>query len=738
MRELLGEIRTDIVPNGIRKKRNENNSWEYGYNKEYDIVIVSKDGTLGQIYELSGIRIGIPEVPKDKTKIINHDLPQYKQKWKRQEMPKGLREDNKEKYYDYIVEEFRRRKEGVFIYINGEIEYFSGSYYFFLEWFAIGRIYPHFRYTQKELMLFWEACYADQRCYGILYVKNRRLGWSTMQQSECNNRGTIYREGLIGIISKTGKDAKSAFRKVVQGFKRLPFFFKPQTDGTDSPKSELAFTKPAKRITHKTSADYSDDEALNTFITWYNTDLNSMDSERIAPIQIIDEPGKFPTNVPFSEYWEVAKECLVEGDEIVGKAMVGSTIEAPERGGREFEIVWDHSDVNNRDGNDQTVSGLYRIFIPAEYNIRGFFDEFGYPILEDPETPIKNNEGKLKEIGAIRYLNNKEDALKHDPDKLASRKRKYPRTIIDAFRSANTDCRFNAQKLYDQLDWINQEMNPALIQVGDLTWVDGIQDGEVKFTPNPSGRWKIAWQPSKELRNKYENTPRGKKPLNAHLGAFGCDPYNRGKTADGRGSNGSIHGLTKNNMQGVPSRFFFLEYLARPPKVEIFYEDMIKAMVYYSMPAAIEQSNDDFLKYLKARGYRPFVLTRPGVAFKDLNPTEQELGGIPAQGNKIGDAQFYAIEAFIDDYVGRASSNKIRPIGEIGEVYFHDLVEQWLKVDPDKRTKFDAYISSSLAAIVTQPRIQTKKTTQSRPVSNPLTTYDNSSSISKRSTNEQK
>lgn len=733
MKAVVGKYLDDVIPKKVLVERSIKKSWKYGYNKEYDVIIISKDGTLGPIYEISGVKIGLPEVPlHDKHNILNYNLPKKDQKWKRQELPKGISKENEAKFADYIIEEYRRRREGLWIYINGQPEYLPGCFYFFLQWFSIGRMYPHFRMTQRDLMLFWEACYADPRCYGILYVKNRRLGWSTLQQSEVNNRTTIYREGLVGIISKTGTDAKSAFRKVVHGFRKLPFFFQPQTDGTTIPKTELAFTKPAKRITHKTQANYhEEDESLNTFVRWYNTDLNSMDSERIAPVQIIDEPGKFPKQVPFDEYWDVAKECLVEGIEIVGKAMVGSTINPPEQGGKEFKTVWDASDYNDRNANDQTKSGLYRIFIPAEYNFRGYFDEWGYPILDDPKVPIVNNEGNKVSIGAITHLTNIEKSLENDPEKLAGQKRKYPRTITDAFRSTNTECVFNAQKIYEQLDWVDHEMPQSTIQVGDLVWENGIPDTTVKFVPNPEGLFHITWQPPEGIRNNIKDGVGGRHPGNIHLGALGCDPYNRTKTSDGRGSQGSIHGCTKANMAGVPSDFYFLEYIGRREKVEYFFEDMIKAMVYWGMPAAIEQSNDEFLRLIKSRGYRPFMLTRPGVPFQDLTPAEKELGGFPAQAAKIANSQYYAIEAYVNDHVGKAHESSNREVGEMGKMYFSRTLNQWLKVDPDKRTEFDAYISSSLARIVTQGIVQQRKTEVKRNFVNPFATFDNSGAISK-------
>ncbi len=731
MRELLGHIRKDVISEESKAVGNKNNAWEYGYNADWDIVIVSKDGTLGDIYEIEGVKIGLPKVPKDKTQIMNHELTNFNQKWKRKKEPKGFSDRTKMKFEDYILEEFRRREQGIWIYINGVPEWFTGAYYYFMQWVMLDRDYPHFRYTQKELMLFWEACYADGRSYGILYVKNRRLGWSTLEYSETLNRATMTKYGLIGIISKTGRDAKSMFRKAVRSYKKLPFFFKPQTDGTTSPKTELHFVRPSKRITRNFTKDDGESDGLDTIIMWYNTDLNAMDGERVCPIMVVDEAGKFPTQVPFSQYWEIAKTCLEEGLEIISSAMVGSTINDMDKGGAEFKKVWDSSDYNDRTGNDQTKSGLYRIFIPAEMNMRGFYDAYGFPIIENPKRPVRNNEGNLIKIGSKQYLNNRREGLKHDPEKLNEELRKYPSTITHAFRSSITDSSFDVDKIFEQMDYIEQEMPISKIQRGDFTWVNGIQDGKVKWSPNPHGAFLVSWHPPKDLENKTIIKDGKFFPSNEAIGAFGTDPYNRSKTVDGRGSRGSIHGLTKYNMYGAPNNHFFLEYIHRPKKVELYYEDVIKAMVYYSMPILPELSNEDFLKTLKRRGYRGFVLTRQDVKYRDLSPTERELGGAPAQSPAFRDMQYYAVEAYISDHVGVAREDTYRGVGEIGQMYFIDTLKDWLRVDPDDRTKFDAYISSSLAILANQKRI-VKPKEERKVLGNPFTRYNNKGAISAR------
>ena len=100
-------------------------------------------------------------------------------------------------------------------------------------------------------------------------------------------------------------------------------------------------------------------------------------------------------------------------------------------------------------------------------------------------------------------------------------------------------------------------------------------------------------------------------PGNEHCGAFGCDPYDISGTVDKRGSNGSLHGLTKFSMEEVPPNHFFLEYIARPQTAEIFFEDVLMACVFYGMPILAENNKPRLLYYFKRRGYRGFAMNRP-------------------------------------------------------------------------------------------------------------------------------
>jgi hypothetical protein len=57
----LGNKVEGLVADKVRNLRNKTKSWTYGYNETIDTVIISKDGTLGEIYCIEGINIGLPQ-----------------------------------------------------------------------------------------------------------------------------------------------------------------------------------------------------------------------------------------------------------------------------------------------------------------------------------------------------------------------------------------------------------------------------------------------------------------------------------------------------------------------------------------------------------------------------------------------------------------------------------------------------------------------------------------------------
>mgnify|MGYP003671977493 CR=1 FL=1 len=221
-------------------------------------------------------------------------------------------------------------------------------------------------------------------------------------------------------------------------------------------------------------------------------------------------------------------------------------------------------------------------------------------------------------------------------------------------------------------------------------WENGVKDTKVLFYPNKDGRFKISWVPPVELQNRIAIRNGVKHPGNEHCGAFGCDSYDISGTVDKRGSNGSLHGLTKFSMENVPPNLFFLEYIARPQTAEIFFEDVLMACVFYGMPILAENNKPRLLYHFKRRGYRGFSMNRPDKIYNKLSVTEKEIGGVPNSSEDMKQAHAAAIETYIEDSVG----NKI---DGYGDMYFQRTLEDWAKFNINNRTKHDASISSGLA-----------------------------------------
>ena len=211
--------------------------------------------------------------------------------------------------------------------------------------------------------------------------------------------------------------------------------------------------------------------------------------------------------------------------------------------------------------------------------------------------------------------------------------------------------------------------------------------------------------PNSKLQNKKESRNGRYFPGNEHIGSFGCDSYDISGTVGGGGSNGALHGMTKYHMDEAPTNEFFLEYVARPQTAEIFFEEVLMACVFYGMPILVENNKPRLLYHFKNRGYRGYCMNRPDKKYNKLSVSERELGGIPNTSEDVKQAHAAAIEAYIEKYVGFDLEGIQREADCIGSMYFTRTLEDWARFDINKRTKFDATISSGLAIMANQKHL---------------------------------
>ncbi len=709
-------VAKDYISQQTLTNKNRGRAWVYGYNEQYEVIVISKTGQIGEIINIAGLYIALPPTPSDCHKRSDTSSEQY---WERQPVPKELEKipsifnwnekpaEFKNKWVDYIEKEFDYREQGFWFYNNGKPCYITGSHYMYLQWSSIDVGYPDFREANRILFLFWEACKADSRSFGMIYLKIRRSGFSFMTSAECVNLGSLARDARLGILSKTGADAKKMFTdKVVPINNKLPFFFKPIMDGMDKPKTELAFRVPASKITKKNMHEIgnNDIDGLDTTIDWKNTEENSYDGEKLLFLAH-DESGKWvkPNNI--LNNWRVTKTCLRLGSKIIGKCMMGSTSNALNKGGENFKSLYYDSDVTVRNANGQTKSGLYALFVPMEWNMEGFIDRYGMPVFKKPEKAVIGVDGAKISNGAIDYWENEVDSLKNDADALNEFYRQFPRTESHAFRDESKQALFNLTKIYQQIDFNDSLVMGQYVTRGSFSWKDGIKDSKVVWNPNKSGRFLLSWFPPAHYTNNVYVKNGIKYPGNEHLGSFGCDPYDISAVVGGRGSCGSLHGMTKFHMDDAPTNEFFLEYVARPQTAEIFFEEVLMACIYYGMPILIENNKPRLLYHFKNRGYRGFCMNRPDKNFTKLTKTERELGGIPNSSEDVKQSHASAIESYIEKYIGFDYTGSYRDPDVIGTMHFIRTLEDWAKFDINDRTKYDASISSGLAIMANQKHL---------------------------------
>jgi hypothetical protein len=725
----LCRIVDNHIPAAVISNKNRVRSWIYGYNDQYDVVVISKTGQIGQVIDISGLKIALPATPD---RCFQRHPSKAEQYWEREDLPRELfkiqsifqwndkPKEFKDRWVDYIEQEFDKREQGFWFTNNGVKTYITGSHYMYLQWSSIDVGYPDFREANRIYWIFWEACRADPRSFGMIYLKIRRSGFSFMSSSECVNIGTLARDARIGILSKTGADAKKMFTdKVVPINSRLPFFFKPIMDGMDKPKTELAYRVPAAKITKKNMYETNDNDVdgLDTSIDWKNTEDNSYDGEKLLFLAS-DEAGKWTKPVNIKENWRVTKTCLRLGSKIIGKCMMGSTSNALSRGGQNFKDIYEDSKVIVRNANGQTKSGLYALFVPMEWNMEGFIDRYGHPVFHKPAEPIMGVDGGWIKNGAIDYWEAEVESLKSDADALNEFYRQFPRTESHAFRDESKQALFNLTKIYQQIDYNDSMIKDHYLTRGSFSWKDGIKDTQVIWTPEQRGRFNISWAPPKHMQNNVHIRNGIKYPGNEHLGSFGCDSYDISAVVGGRGSNGALHGMTKFHMDDAPVNQFFLEYIARPQTAEIFFEEVLMAIVFYGMPILVENNKPRLLYHIKNRGYRGYSLNRPDKQLMKLSKTERELGGIPNSSEDVKQAHASAIESYIEKFVGMDLEAKYRDPEEMGTMSFTRTLEDWAKFDINDRTKFDASISSGLCIMANQKHMYMPEKKESKLIIN--------------------
>lgn len=602
------------------------------------------------------------------------------QKWERILLPdnydkKRLKEKRMQvedpEYFDPELESIREkhwtyRRCGFWFMNCGVPVYITGTHWLYLNWCATNIGYMSYRSTDRKIFYALRSVEDDPRAGGLVYVSRRRGGKTYIAGAWMLDRVTMGLDKIGGIQSKTDEDAKVVFNKtIINYFVNMPHFFKPVYDTSQGirPKKELRFYKPT--IKGKNAEDMLDGDELRSVINFGSSEPFHYDGNALYAY-ILDEFGK-PQRSNVWDTWNIVRYCMDQDGRWVGKSFVTSTIEDMKVTGKGPKDIWINSDQSKRDANGRTTSGMYRLFFGAHEST--FFDDYG-------------NEDVVR---GIEYYTNMRKGFAHDSRQLSSIIRKNPFTIEEAFRVDGDECIYNAMMLNERLDKLSWVDN--LVERGSFDWADGVRDSKVVWTPNKNGHWYVCWLPKdEEETNKFIKRGESFYPNNTMNFVMGVDPFDMKTTEDGVMSNGAGIVLRKRTPlnEGDPySRAFVAKYCYRPDLPSIYYEEMLKAAVYFGCEILYENNKVGIMDYFETRGYGAFMTWLP----------DRAKPGIAASDNS---KQFGA--ELTDAYIKEA----------VDKVYFKELIQDWLEFRIENSTKYDLAMAA-MWCLVAEAARNTKK-----------------------------
>jgi hypothetical protein len=672
-----------------------------------------------EIHLYEAISFTLPYQPP-RNQIAGHDLPKKKQKFQRTELPDkfyGLNKTQTEELcktdreaMDFVLEEDRRCTEGYWFYNCGEATYITGDHYFYLNYFKIDNGLPRYRDADRRWFYFWQVCKTDPDSAGMLYAKKRRDGFSLRAISCKLNKARRTFNSMFMLISKTGKDAKSLFDKLVYAFKNLPEFFKPLVPTKEDPKKILEFNASTQYFSAK-SKNIEKIVSLNTKMYWENTTENAGDGEKVDVVA--DEISKWE-EADFNVWLAIVVKSATVGRNIVRKLICGSSpnnqdeaitdAKKKHMGGRAFVEPWKASNTFERDLNGRTASKLYRYFCTAADGYEGFIDEYGRSVIDDPPEPVMGEDGNLITMGAKRWIKNNLDFLKQQGHATlySEARRMDPLTEADLFFNGGSDDNaFNLQKLEEQIAH-NTEFyaaNPHLLQRGNFAWERGVRDSRVIWIPDERGRFLVSWLPDEADRNQTISRWGMKWPANYQTGVFGVDPFDYAKRSTNKKSDGTMYGLLKYDPAApYPTNCFILEYVNRPADINIFFEDMLMCCVFYGWQMNIERNKSSLIQYVKNRGYTAYLFVAASNQPEYMEKLRDGDFGMATTGDITSPFKSRFVEctqAYIENNIGiHNDTNKM------GYCPFNTLLQSWSDFVPHERwTEFDSVVGAGFALL---------------------------------------
>lgn len=593
-----------------------------------------------------GAEVTIPDIPTQ-VEDWGTSIPS-EQYWRRNPIPDYFEEVEYDREGNailtneqrkYALEEVRRCKEGFWFYNNGFPTFITGKNYFYLQWWKLENdIHADYRDTDRRYFLFLEHWEKTLWCLGIVRGKKRREGATSQATSNLIYECIFFRNSFCGLTSKTQTDAKAAFTNMIAfGYRQLPVFLKPKQLNNKDSVTELVFAHKSVDVKGGKGSVIDNDTGHRSKIDYRAPGKNAYDSGRLSRL-LADEMGKWPVEVPASEFLSIVQKTMVQGAKRVGFCELPSTVnELTKGGGAEFKKIWDLADHVT---GVRTPNRMVRYFTPAFDGYYGFIDKHGMSVIDAPTEEqykylVENfvGVGDITEedikLGAKEYLKSKRVGL--EGTALEEEIRMNPFDEREMFMARNANCHFDAvllTELYDRAKIMEKEV----LTYGNWTWKDGNPFTEAIWEEcsKDHARW---------VRPKGFNIPEGEKierwgerivPLNRIQFIAACDPFQNSIVEVGEGSKASagvMNRFTTEQEDMYFNNFIVDKYHARPRMVELLHMDMALMCFAYGCQILIENKMDG--------GMRKFFQDNNMGDFLIYMPDKENAGIDPNSDNKV-------------------------------------------------------------------------------------------------------
>lgn len=215
-------------------------------------------GEKSKTVNLYGYDIKLPEEPADEH-CINYGLPIEDQVFRHTYIPPQVlnpgawHEDawTEEQLEHFIDTEYFRRKNGVWIFIDGEKVWIPGPFYIFLNyWKLLSQVDIVFRFDALELWYIWIDTLRDPNWDGLIDFKCRQIGdtefviFMIWEYSTRSNGVKCPMQSCLG-----DEHVAKSYNRLVYGNKEMIWFMKPINQGSESPAEGLNFAYPTEIIT---------------------------------------------------------------------------------------------------------------------------------------------------------------------------------------------------------------------------------------------------------------------------------------------------------------------------------------------------------------------------------------------------------------------------------------------------------------------------------------------------------